>query len=254
MRPKVSYNAYLSGERFANDLVFELEYEPGEHAYRGRIAMLCDMFKGKRVIHVGCVDHNIEMISAKIGRRKWLHAELLKVCDRVAGVDINRAGIESIKNELGIDDVHCLDMTSDDLGLLEGEAWDTILLGELIEHIDNPVQFLTDLRTNTAGLCENVILTTPNGLHTGSVMNRMAGREGINSDHRYLFTPYTLTKVLSLAGYETTRITTCRNGIVKRRSFLKNAFYNRFSPVTFVPRGERRRGLSLRQSRGRFFH
>ncbi|MEX0741590.1 MAG: hypothetical protein WD079_02255, partial [Phycisphaeraceae bacterium] len=53
------------------------------------------------------------------------------------------------------------------------------------------------------------------------------GCELINTDHRYWFTPYTLGKVAVEAGLMPREVRMCRNGIVKRRSIMKNRLMRR---------------------------
>ena len=100
MVPRADYSDFLMGREFRNDFVFELDLEPRDRIYRGRIAHLSDMLRSKRVVHVGFVDHNVALITDKIKRGKWLHQELVKVCARVAGVDILADEVEHIQPKL----------------------------------------------------------------------------------------------------------------------------------------------------------
>jgi hypothetical protein len=57
-----------------------------------------------------------------------------------------------------------------------------------------------------AGQARELVTTTPNVFRIQNLINTLRAREYINSDHRYWFSPYTLAKVLSQAGYDDVEI------------------------------------------------
>ena len=222
---------YLRGEVFHSGLSFTLEPEAGDYRYRTRSALLTDMLRGKTVVHVGFVDHEVASIDAKRKKGKWLHERLLAVTKRCVGIDINADAIRYVRDTLAVPDVYCADVTSPAIAeVLADVEWDVIFLGEVIEHVPNPLQFLAAMLANfkACGIrYRSVVLSTPNGLYNERFQH-MRLTERINSDHRYLFTPYTLSKIMTEAGLEITSIKFCRNGTIKRRSFIKNIYYSLF--------------------------
>jgi len=87
--------------------------------------------------------------------------------------------------------------------LLTTKTFDYLLLGEILEHFDNPVDFLTALRKKhfPQGV-RRMIVTVPNALRERNHKYAENDQERINSDHMYWFSPFPIAKVLTVAGYE----------------------------------------------------
>lgn len=93
--------------------------------------------------------------------------------------------------------------------ILEGEIhetitsdkWDAMIMGEILEHIDNPVHFLRCIHDRYKQYVNELVITVPNALSISNTLNSFKNIERVNSDHRYWFTPYTLNKILHLAGF-----------------------------------------------------
>jgi hypothetical protein len=156
---------------------------------------------GQSVIHVGCVDHE-PLIEEKRRRGEWLHERLMARSKRVVGVDINGVGIEAMRR-LGIQDLFTGDVLDPEFAKsLCQDSWDTMLIGEVLEHIGNPVEFLSKIQQNFAGHVDRLVLTVPNAFKLANFLNSLKQREIINSDHRFWFSPYTLMKLGTDAGFE----------------------------------------------------
>lgn len=195
---------YLRGERFCAGYRLQLACSapPRGRRMSDRISLLCEITNGLSVIHAGCVDHGIEQLERQRQRGQWLHERLCAAALRCAGVDLSAEGIEYLRDHLGLTDVYCADLAGDVPVALTGTRWDCLVLGELLEHIDNPVEFLRRIgRSYFRGLADRLILTVPNALCRKNAERATAGVEQINSDHRYWFTPYTISKVLFRAGF-----------------------------------------------------
>ena len=189
---------FLNGEKFSNGIDFKIDEKFEDNR---RIDLIKNLSKGKKIIHIGCVDH-IPLIKEKVENNTWLHGIITEVAAKVIGVDINKEGIEYIQSEIGVDNVLCADITSDDISELNGEKWDYMILGEIIEHVDNPILFLNQILTKYKGVVDQIYITAPNIM----VRNRFDymlqnSAELINSDHRFWFTPFTLAKVMTRAGF-----------------------------------------------------
>jgi 2-polyprenyl-3-methyl-5-hydroxy-6-metoxy-1,4-benzoquinol methylase len=218
---------YITGEAFSNGRAFEFELEEEDSLYRSRTHVLTDLVRDKQIIHVGCVDHDVKSIEKKITKGKWLHKELDEAAARCLGVDINQEGVDYIKSTLGYSDVMVSDVTDDPAAELANENWDYFLLPEVLEHINNPVDFLQRLHANFSDNVGRLVITVPNAFTPDNARYARQGKEVINTDHRYWFTPYTLSKVVMAAGFSVNRITMCRHGKVKKRSVFKNRWFSR---------------------------
>jgi len=191
--------AYLRGEKFSSGYDLELN----DTALYARTDKIIELVWGKSCLHVGCCDH-IPLIKEKISRKAWLHGLLEENCRRVVGIDINKDAVDYVNQEgFSAGEVYCADIAARDFALPGVDMkFDCILLGEIIEHVDNPSLFLRNVRENMEkqGFQGTYIVTVPNAfcMMRGGKYGR--GIECINSDHRYWFTPYTIAKVLISAG------------------------------------------------------
>jgi len=218
---------YLQGSDFSSGMTIHYDWQPDDHVYESRFQLMSRLAQGKKIIHVGCVDHEPALVDHKIARGKWLHKILCDSAARCMGVDINAEGIRYLKEKLGYADVAQMDVTGADIGPLLEEKWDYLFLPEVLEHIGNPVDFLGKVRGNLAGNVESLLITVPNAFIRENFQLAAKGLEAINTDHRFWFSPYSLAKIVQYAGYEIERLWFCKAGHVRKRSFIKNWFYAR---------------------------
>jgi hypothetical protein len=197
--------SFLKGHEFTSGLVVPLNRPGLTESRNDRLGFLRELVRGKDIIHIGCVDH-MPLIEGKRKSGHWLHDILISSARLCVGIDINREGVEHLKT-LGVGNVYTMDILKDDMPAeLKGKKFDYLVLGEMIEHVDNPVDFLAAVRKKFAGQARELVTTTPNVFRIQNLINTLRAREYINSDHRYWFSPYTLAKVLSQAGYDDVEI------------------------------------------------
>lgn len=189
---------HLNGELFSAGL--DIPFSNEKYPNQTRIEKILQITKNKSVVHVGCADH-LPLIETKIKNKKWLHGLLLENTAQCIGVDNNEEAVNYINNKLGIKDAYCFDITTDNISILDNSYWDYMILGEIIEHIDNPVAFLTKIREKYTGKVDKILVTAPNVFNLLTINDIRNNIENINTDHRYWFSPYTLTKVLIRSGF-----------------------------------------------------
>lgn len=194
---------YLKGEKFSNSL--SVEYDRTRYEAISREAAIISLIKDSNVIHIGCTDH-IPLIPEKIANNKWLHKLITDNARKCIGIDIDRESIEYVKKETGYENVVCGNILTDDFPEITAGKWDYAIFGEIIEHIDDPVHFLKTFRQRFGGSVNGFIITVPNIYNKHHFRNMLKYREVINSDHRYWFTSYTISKVLVAAGYTPEKI------------------------------------------------
>lgn len=215
---------YLEGNEFSNGYEFKLE----ENDLLSRLEQIIKLTKGKRVLHIGCCDH-VPLIKEKIQNGRWLQKLLDENCSRVVGIDINEMSINFVKqNKLTESDIYCANIAASDFWeKVPKEEFDVVLMGEILEHVDNPVFFLKEIKKNMdeIGFEGIYVITVPNAL--SFIRDNKARRniECINSDHRYWFTPYTISKVEICAGMRPVEIFFASDGIGGNG---KNAFTERY--------------------------
>jgi hypothetical protein len=218
---------FLNSEKFNNGL--SIKWNFANSKLTSRLQYLAECCKGKKVIHLGCLDHNKETIIRKIADNTWLHKVLTDVSAQCLGIDINPSLTHEIKEELGIDNIICSDLSKDDVRAeITAQQWDYLVCGEIIEHIDNPVHFLSEINKKYAANIKRIIVTVPNSLNLGHVKRAFKTVESINTDHRYSFTPYNILKIMAISGYHSTKIDMTLHFDPKTRGPINRFILKRF--------------------------
>lgn len=194
---------FLKGDSFQTSLNVEIGKE--KHAMISREAVITGIIKNASVIHIGCSDH-IQVINDKIRNNIWLHKLITDNATNCIGIDIDKESIDFIRNELGYRNVSHGNILTDEFKNIKEGKWDYVVLGEIVEHLDNPVNFLKVFKEKYGESVSRFIITVPTIYNIRQFTNMMNYREVINSDHRFWFTPYTISKVLVSAGYKPDKI------------------------------------------------
>lgn len=216
---------YVRDDQFSVGKSFSLQRDASSS--RDRLEVLEEIARSRRVIHFGFADH-LSLISRKRESNTWLHDRLRACSEACAGLDINREAVDHITRHFGVDDCHVFDLLTDEVPEeVRTRAWDFVLMGEILEHTDNPVEFLGCIRNKFQGIADKLVVTVPNGLSAENVAFALRNREVINTDHRYWFSPFTLAKVGCRAGLPLNDLWTC--GSTSGRGILYRAL------VRFVP-------------------
>lgn len=164
-----------------------------------RIEAALRLTRGPRVLHVGCTGER--QPNSERERKHWLHAALVDAGHSVLGGDINRAGLEWMRT--GGYEVILLDAEHIPP---EGEKFDSIVAGELIEHLANPGMFLegAGARLRPDG---HLVLTTPNPFGVLYYLAYLKNyRKAFNPEHTCWFDPQTLEQLLIRCGYRVNEI------------------------------------------------
>jgi hypothetical protein len=176
--------SYLDGSAFSNGSRFAVGGSP----FVDRNELLACLVRDRVALHVGCADH-VELIHEKRAADQYLHDRLGQAAAQLVGVDVNDAGLKEMAS-LGIPDLY------KPADLPRDIRFDIVVAPDVIEHVPNVADFLASLKQHRC----DVVVTTPNAL---GLSNRGRFRsELVNTDHRYWFSPYTLTKCLVASGYE----------------------------------------------------
>lgn len=215
---------YLKGIKFSNGAKFELTNQTG---YLNRDEYLLHLSQNASVIHLGFVDH-IPLIDEKIKKGKWLHKKLMDNCKVCFGVDINKEGIDYIQDKYNYPHLYAIDIINDELPeeIAKGKI-DYLFIPDVIEHIGNPVAFLKAIKEKLTNV-DKIVLTTPNAFRLNNFTFALKNIECINTDHRFWFTPYTLAKIVTDAGYEIENIGFYEHGILSRRQIFKKFILSKY--------------------------
>ncbi len=217
---------YLSGVQFSNGRVFQFSKDNNNYLYRDDY--LLDITKNKKVIHLGFVDH-LPLIEKKISENSWLHKKLIDNCQICYGIDINKAGIEYIKDKYNYNNLYALDIVKDTIpNELSNAKIDYLLIPDVIEHIGNPVAFLSVIRERFKNNVDEMILTTPNAFRLNNFINSFKNIENINTDHRFWFTPYTLSKIAMDAGFKINSLRLGEHSFLSRRQIIRKFIISKY--------------------------
>lgn len=222
------YMDYIRGEKFSNGL--KLKVSNTAEKTVSRVEYLNLIVKNKKVIHLGCTDH-IPLINEKIETQTWLHKILCDSATRCLGVDINEESVRYVRDILGYKDVVVHNML-DASGCvsIEQDKWDYIILGEILEHVDNPVHFLAKIKEKYGNYIDKIVITVPNAFDFDNIKLLWENTECINTDHRYWFTVFTLAKVIAQAGMKVSHYQLSQSHSISYRHFLKKILLH-FCPI-----------------------
>lgn len=148
-----------------------------------RVQVLQEMCRGKRVLHVGCVDWPITDLN------RSLHLQLDQVC-QLDGFDIHDEAFPHMLPHLKGRLFSSWDQVTDD--------YDLVLVPEVLEHVPDVKGFLEQL--DRIGAREYVI-TVPDAFSCfARHFDYQAGAdtfvEVVHPDHNCWYTPYTLANVI----------------------------------------------------------
>ena len=209
---------YLEGKEFSNGLIIPISAETEN---MDRFTFIEKKCFGKKVIHVGFADH-IPLIPEKIKTNKWLHARLLKVCSQCIGIDVDKEAFDYVKNNYTYPDLYLHNVITDPpLPVIVQQQWDFMIMGEILEHVNDPVSFLKQLHEKYGTHVKQLIITVPNAWDFTNIRMAKNHKEFINTDHRFWFTPYTLAKVGIESGWRPAEFDFCQTHPQQRWFYRK---------------------------------
>lgn len=162
--------------------------------YTERIQKALAQVKGPRVLHVGACGTTLPQ--TEFDRSRWLHTALVDSGFSTVGGDINRSALRAME-EQGYEVMY---LNAQDIPE-HGERFDTIIAGELIEHLENPGLFLTGAlrRLQDDG---RLVLTTPNAFCPVYLAGYVWKYKKLaNPEHTCWLDPQTLEQLLQRSGY-----------------------------------------------------
>ena len=141
-----------------------------------RGAFIVERCRGRRVLDIGCVAHDVERMSSP----DWLHGRVSRAAESCLGVDVLPKGVEAMRRA-GYD-VVCHDLSDGPGPVAERGPFDVIVAGELIEHVPS-----MDMLFATAGellsVTGELVITTPNPWAPHRVAAGQRGDCWENADH-----------------------------------------------------------------------
>ena len=139
---------------------------------------------------------------AKRGSGTWLHEEIARIACHVDGIDnsdlVPAGGLITAPNSI----IRRGDVTNPGelLGDLEVPP-DVVVAGEIIEHLENPLQFLRKFAAVERLAGKTLIFSTPNATALHNLLIGVARRESTHRDHLCILSYKTLCTLCRRAGF-----------------------------------------------------
>jgi len=159
------------------------------HAYeRWRLRMMAGLAVGESLLDVGCAQAPNPYLRGR----------------RVVGLDLDAMAVCPPYTEHIVGDVYSL------TSLLGPALFDTVLIGELIEHVERPYELLRAVREHIAP-GGRLVLSTPNPLGIPVVLAEYLRLQRCfyTEQHLWLLTPRWMARMLQRSGYTVTRTIGC---------------------------------------------
>ncbi|GLH99391.1 methyltransferase domain-containing protein [Phytohabitans aurantiacus] len=149
---------------------------------------------GRRVLDLGAYDET-EIVKSQHRSWRWLHAQIADVASDVLGVDAAPQLREKghIDTPVGTRIVYG---SVDDLSAVVADFRpDLIVAGELIEHTQHTLGWLSSLASQTPGV--EFVATTPNTTSAVNALLALLKRENNHPDHLHVYSYRTLATLAS---------------------------------------------------------
>lgn len=183
-----------------------LYHLPRANRVAGRQEWITELCSGKRVVHMGFADVGCEPNRSAPGA--WLHARLALAAGEIVGLDSDPETVASAKaHGFDVAMVDCTDVEA--VHRLQIHRADVVLVGELIEHVDDPVALLKSASALVRPDGE-VVVTTPNARSLHGLLLAAARREMVHPDHLMSFSARQLFETARRSGLRPTELLTYR--------------------------------------------
>ena len=159
-----------------------------------RIDFVKQYLDAEKILDIGCV-----------GNKGLWHEKIDQLASGdVWGLDIDISGLKQMRSP------QLVCATIEQLPF-NGDKFDCVIMGELLEHLWSPIPALVEvwrvLKRN--GM---LVITTPNAYSLNRMLSYTIGKQVTlgQADHKTIFTPEALVKVIRNCGFEPIKSETCR--------------------------------------------
>ncbi len=188
-----------------------------------RIETILQYTEGDTVLDFGAVQHDAD----NANNPDWLHDHLCRTHERVVGVDILQKEVKRLQEQgynMRYGNVETVRYT---------QQFDTVVAGELIEHLSNPGRMLDRAHDNLKD-GGALVLSTPNPWALVHLRRLALGNLQINDEHTGWYGPITMAQLLDRRGFELEAYTATgpkHNGVMQIARWLG---FDRFGGNTWV--------------------
>jgi SAM-dependent methyltransferase len=164
---------------------------------RERIREVLNEIVGPRVLDIGCTG-GLQTDQPLTDSPYWLHRNLAELFDDVWGIDISKEKIDYLHSQ-GYDQTVVADAQDFNLD----QQFDTVVAGELIEHLENPAKFLRAAARHLKPT-GRIVVTTPyaHGAPNVAYSWLKYPKTCSNPEHTMWFCPSTIAVLAMRAGLQ----------------------------------------------------
>ena len=166
---------------------------------KDRMDVIAPLVRGKKTLDLGVVDSRREKHDTKdrlASKTNLLFRKICAINPDTLGLDIDEGGVKILAEQgYNVTAGNAIDV---DLG----EQFDTIIAGEIIEHLDNPGAFLRNMAKHLKPE-GTLVITTPNPFYAKQIWKIWRyNRPQVHEEHTCWFDPFTLSVLCKLCGLE----------------------------------------------------
>jgi 2-polyprenyl-3-methyl-5-hydroxy-6-metoxy-1,4-benzoquinol methylase len=170
-----------------------MQYTPVQRISEPIQDFLARFVQGKDALDVGCVDHTAALESTDT----WLHKYIARNAKSAVGLDLLESEAAKLRQR-GYDI-----RSGDACTVCLNQTFDVVVAGEIIEHIDNPAAFVSNMANhlNDQG---QLVVTTPHAFFFLHFLESIfsSGERRWNREHVTWYCPFTLENLLRRSGLE----------------------------------------------------
>ena len=180
-------------------------------------SFLIDNVRRRKTLDIGVVEHNINYIV----NDSWLHKDICASASYCLGIDILDDMVVVLRDK-GYN-VKCVDATSD---IFLGELFDCVNIGDVVEHVNDPVKLLSFSKRHLSEDGE-IVLTTPNPFYFAYFF-KVLSRSSlvVNFEHISWITPSMAIEIGRRAGLKLESIV-----VPHSNNLIKKFFITRFPEI-----------------------
>ena len=176
------------------------QHHPLPRLLEERTTFLLKRCRGRRVLHLGCLDWPIQR--ERLARGTWLHSTLTEVAAELVGIDLAADAISEVQSQGYGHNIHHGNAEHLDEVASRFGRFDVVVAGELIEHLNNAGLFMESAK-DVLRPDGRLLITTPNAFCLRRFLRIPFGSESVHRDHVSYYSHATLSTLAQRFGYET---------------------------------------------------
>ena len=153
--------------------------------------------RDKAVLHIGFAD--APFTAERIQQQSLLHAQLKEIASFLYGLDTNEEAVNIYRTLTGDENASAVPLSK--LKQEQVSLYELVLIGEVLEHIATPSEFISECAA-ALNQGQELLITVPNYTSLDSMAASLHATESVHEDHHWYFSPYTLLRKFEKTAWE----------------------------------------------------